>query len=206
MIGTIEQAIITRLMALSASGALGYSLRQIKTYGGELKDQSARAKIADFPSLWLAFEGGRFDQPMNASDRSTLRFVLLVGTRNLRNEQAARHGGAAGEVGAYQILMDMAGLLAGYRPAEGVGPITLGDIQPLSVEESGNGRIAVYGLTFSLSYNNPRLAPEVDLTNQDALLKSIHTNWDLPPTGNVGPVLPDDANADQTSHVTGVTP
>lgn len=204
MIGSIEQAIIDRLAALNASGALGYTLRQIRTYGGELRDQASRAGIKDVPAVWLAFDGGRFDQSTTAWDRLSARFVLLAAAQSLRNEQAARHGVAGGETGAYQIITDMAGILAGYRPGgNGVGLIVPGDIQPLSVEESRNGRLAIYGLTFTVPFQNRRIAPEVDLTDQDSILNIIHTNWDLPPTGNVGPILPDDENADAISHLTG---
>lgn len=207
MIGVIEQHVIARIKALNEAGALGYRLRQVKTYGGELYDQASRAAIKDVPAVWLAYNGGPFDQHTNAFDRHNARFVLLVATQNLRNEQAARHG-AQGDVGVYQILFDMAGILAGWRPGpadSGIGPIIPQNVEPLSVEDSRNGRLAVYGLPFTVTFPNARIAPEVgleiDLDDPDARLKIIHTNWDLPPTGNVGPALPDDENADATSHI-----
>lgn len=202
MIGTIEQAIIDHIQALNASGALGYKLRQVKTYGGELRDQAARAGIKDVPAVWLAFDRGTFDQHTSGFDRLNARFVLLVGTQNLRNEQAARHG-ASGDVGAYQIALDMAGILGGFKPGpadSSISSIEPQGIEPVSVEDSRNGRLAVYGIPFTVKFLNARITPGVDVTNP---LRIVHTNWDLPPIGNVGPSLPDDENADATSHVTG---
>lgn len=200
MIGTIENAIIDKIKGLSDSGALGYKLRQVKTYGGEARDQKARALIKDFPALWLAFDGADVDQETSGFDRFRARFVLLGATENLRNEKSARHGGN-GDVGVYQIMTDMAGILAGHSPDnDAIGKITIERIRPLSVEDERNGRLAVYGLFFYVPFQNKRITPGVDLDNP---LEIIHTNWDLAPNGEVGPDLPDDENANATSHVTG---
>lgn len=199
MIGTVEQSIITRLTALSDSGALGYKFRQVKTYGGEAKDEQTRARISAIPAAWLAFDGA--DKPDRYSGKlyRLLRFWLLIATQNLRNEQAARHG-AEGEVGAYQIVTDMDGILSGWTPEGACKAIETGRIMPLSVEEKGNGLLAVYGLELFVPVFVPRQMPELDLTNP---LETIHIDWDIPPTGNVGPDLPDDENADAISHIQG---
>ena len=201
MIGPIEDAIIARIKFLSDSGALGYQLREIKTYGGELRSQQDRAKIVDFPAVWLAFDGASENQAMNGYTRFQANFVLLVGTRNLRNEKAARHG-AAGAVGAYQIATDLVGVFAGKKleGLEGVENVRNLRIQPVSVEDKKNGRVAVYAISFAINFKVQHVSPDVSVENA---LTAIHTNWDLPPNGEVGESLPDDENADATSHVTG---
>lgn len=199
MIGTIEQAIIDRLKEISDSGALGYKLREVGSYGGQAKDQKSRASIKDFPAVWVTFTNAPTDQETNSYDRFQAEFALICATENLRNEKAARHGDGQ-SVGAYQLVMDMAGILGRWSPVDGCGTIKINRVTPLSVDEGRNGLLAVYGLTFTISFQNKRLNPGVDFENP---LTAIHTNWDLPPNGNVGPDLPDDENADATSHVTG---
>jgi phage gp37-like protein len=198
MIGTIENSIIGRISGVSESGALGYRFRQIKTYGGELRDQQARAGIKDVPAAWLAFDGADTvaGKTTNAYTHMLGRFVLLIAVENLRNEQAARHG-AHGDVGAYQIAVDMAGLLAGWPPAE-AGRIHNIRISPVSVDDTRNGRLAVYAISFSCEFPVVCINPDVDLENP---LNIVHTNWDLPPSGNVGPDLPDDEHSDAISHI-----
>lgn len=201
MIGHIETAIIDKLEDISKSGALGYKFRQIKSYGGELRDQQSRAKIRDFPAAWLAYDGSTLKSKTNAYDQFTARFVLLVATENLRNEKATRHGQGK-DAGVYQIFQDMAGILGGFKPTglPTASAISVDSIVPVSNESTQNGNIAVYAIALSLTYQNARISPDVDLTNP---LEAIHTNWDLPPNGEVGPELPDDENADATSHLTG---
>ena len=96
----------------------------------------------------------------------------------------------------------MVSVLAGTRPGklDGVEAIDNMAIKPLSVDESRNGRFAVYGIPFSVNFQIAKSSPLEDLTNP---LEIIHTNWDLPPNGEVGPDLPDDEKADATSHITG---
>lgn len=200
MIGTIEQSIIDYLQRINDSGALGYRLRQIKSYGGELKDQAARAKIKDYPALWIAYNGS--PKPTQRHGTHNVRinnFVILIATKSLRNESMARLGGA-GEVGAYQMIADIEGILAGFKPEGAMTGIEIGSITPLSVEDKGNQMAAVYGMNLSVNHGAQRTFHEVDLTNP---LQEIHTNWDLPPIKTVGETLPDDENADATTHITG---
>jgi len=201
MIGAIEDAIIDRLDTLNEAGVLGYRLRQIKTYGGELRSKKARAEIKDFPAVWLAFSKATTVQETNSYAKLRGQWAFLLATENLRNEKAARHG-AAGDVGAYQIAVDLVSIFAGKKPGdlEGVEAIKDIKIDPVSVDDSRNGRLAVYAIPFSCDFQIQKTSPELDLTNP---LEIIHTNWDLPPVGGVGSELPDDKNADATSHVTG---
>lgn len=201
MIGSIENEIIENIKSINELDALGYKIRQIKTYGGELATRKDRAKIKDFPAVWIANDGANPAQIMNANTMYKGVFVALCATRNLRNEQAARHG-VAGDVGVYQLAIDIAGILGGLRfeNLDKVGKLELSSIKPVSVDDSENGRIAVYAVNFMVNFNVDHITPSIDKTNP---LKIIHTNWDLPPNGGVGPDLPDDENADATSHLTG---
>ncbi|MBK67920.1 MAG: hypothetical protein CMP22_07290 [Rickettsiales bacterium] len=201
MIGQIENEIVKYINTLNDAGVLGYKIRVIKTYSGELRSQKDRAGLKDFPAIWLAFDGAAPVHETSSYIKLKARFMLLVAAENLRNEKAARHG-AAGDVGAYQLCEDMMGVLHGKTPGslECVGKIDRMSIRPLSVDDTRNGRLAIYGLPFEIDFQVKKSSPENDDQNQ---LSAIHTNWDLPPNYDVGPDLPDDENADATSHITG---
>ncbi|MDP7142688.1 MAG: DUF1834 family protein [Alphaproteobacteria bacterium] len=209
MIGTIENALIARLDRINDAGALGYNLRQIKSYSGELRSQAERARMKDFPAAWLAFDGADPVQDLNGFVKMRGRWTWLVATENFRNEKASRHG-AGGDVGVYQIGTDLISIFAGKKPAEledgaevlvaGAEAVKNMSIRPVSVDDSRNGRLAIYAVPLTCDFQIKKTTPDVDLTNP---LEVIHANWDLPPTGEVGPDLPDDDSADATSHITG---
>lgn len=202
MIGTIEDKIIAHIKMLSDGDHLGYKLKQIATYSGELRNQAARDNIKTYPSVWLAFNRAPITRRLNQYDTFNAQFALLIATKNLRNEEASRHGGGDGEVGAYQISTDLAGVFSGlnFKELEGTQSFEVGGITPISVDARRNGNLAIYSVDLTVPFNNSRISPEIDQNNP---LETIHTNWDLPPVGNVGPSLPDDENADANSTVTG---
>lgn len=209
MIGTIENALVDRLARINEAATLGYRLRQIKSYSGELRSQAERARIKDFPAAWLAFDGADNVQEISSFIKLRGRWMWLVAAENLRNEKASRHGDGDA-AGAYQIATDIISVFSGHIPAslsgmtetpvDGANAIKNMSIRPVSIDESRNGRLAIYAVPFICDFMIAKTSPDVDLTNP---LAAIHTNWDLPPNGEVGPDLPDDENADATSHITG---
>ncbi|MAI62412.1 MAG: hypothetical protein CBB87_08045 [Micavibrio sp. TMED27] len=201
MIGAIENDIIARVKAISESGALGYSFRQVKTYSGELRHKASRAKLKNFPSFLLAFDRLETQRSLNNQTICRARFAIFIAVQNERNEKATRHGDGK-EVGAYQIAIDMLAMFTRYLPdVEGCSAIENMSIQPISIDEESNRKLAVFMLPFQIEFPVKLISPDVDLTNP---LEAIHTNWDTPPIGEVGlDGLPDDENAQLTSHVTG---
>lgn len=120
MITVIEDTIIARIKsAADATPGLGYKLKEIASYGGELDEDLARV-VPSFPAVWVTFGGIKSSTKMNTAGtkwRTQATFVTLVGARNLRGERATRHGLSVGgvlhEVGTYQMLMDLRTILLG---------------------------------------------------------------------------------------------
>ena len=138
MIGAIENDIIARVKAISESGALGYSFRQVKTYSGELRHKASRAKLKNFPSFLLAFDRLETQRSLNNQTICRARFAIFIAVQNERNEKATRHGDGK-EVGAYQIAIDMLAMFTRYLPdVEGCSPIENMSIQPISIDEESN--------------------------------------------------------------------
>tara|TARA_R110000868_G_scaffold225568_2_gene477804 strand:- start:17540 stop:18160 length:621 start_codon:yes stop_codon:yes gene_type:complete len=61
------------------------------------------------------------------------------------------------------------------------------------------GGVLVHGVTLSLTTNH--YENRLD-TSALADLETLHANWELPPRAEVGPEIPDDANAVATDHLT----
>lgn len=103
----IEQAIKAAIAALERP-----YIRDIKTYGGEF-DENLAETVRNLPAVWVTFSHGD-PRPVSTSKKKwhiDLTFVVLVGARSIRNEEATRHGVAINgqqiEVGTFQLLNDV---------------------------------------------------------------------------------------------------
>lgn len=203
----IENAIIARLRAAGEADVLGYRFRTLDTYPADFDVYLKNEIIGDnaFPAAWVVFGGWR-----NPVDDGALQapavFMVVVAAMNLRNEQSRRHGGAVGEVGSYQLMLDVASLIHGQRLDLDIGALQLGPCRsvrptPTIVER----QLSLYALEFTT------LMPiEVARFPSAALddFSTFHANWDLPPFGGVdadpeapGVQLPADDEADATDHL-----
>lgn len=189
MIGAIEQAILDRLTA--ASAVLGYSLRRIATYGGEL--QNLTAAVNDFPAVWTVYTGE--DAPVRLGPavlKRRLKIEAIVAVKSARNEKAARHG-VTGEAGSYQVVDDLIALLTDFVPAgiAGAGRIEAGEIR--SIEQAK--AMSLYGLTLfvPVTFTLTGAGTAVDLS-------LIHLDWDVPGGETVAAPLPA-AHADRRDDI-----
>jgi phage gp37-like protein len=121
-IETIEDAILTALAPLGIGytpvgendPAIWRTVRAIKTYQGELDDEEAVARAARlFPAIVVVYGGAAYANH-GARKVETLRFVLFVLDKNVRQEAEARRGGA-GNPGCYAILDGARDLLYGKQ-------------------------------------------------------------------------------------------
>lgn len=203
MIGEIENAILERLKTVNASGALGYKIKTIASYAGDASDDPVQA-TRDYPAIWIIYKKsvkGAVDIPSHIP--YTAQFYIICAAKSLRNERVARYGNDdSGEVGACQIAEDCASILHFFKPPniEGAKQCIAGDIDPLFADKKGKSLAAIYALDLSVGY---QFKPDKFVIDSANPLQAVHTNWDLPPNGEVGATLPDDENADATSHVTG---
>ncbi|PIW30412.1 MAG: hypothetical protein COW30_02570 [Rhodospirillales bacterium CG15_BIG_FIL_POST_REV_8_21_14_020_66_15] len=192
MIGTIEQAIIDRIAAASsgATPALGYAIRDVKSYGGELEgDFTEIAKR--FPAALVMFAGIRSSEHLGGEAwRYTAGFVVMVGHQDRRNNKSARRG-VGDDAGSYQMATDMLQLLVGSDLGLGIGYIEPGRIVALINSKT----VSVYSVEISTTFDIEYQAPDADL---DAFV-TLHTDWDVPTFGNVSTNLPaGDADAEDT--------
>lgn len=114
MLVAIEQGIKDVLQQFKQDGH--EYIRTIASYGGEFDDDLAVA-VRSFPAIWVTFAGAAPIDAKRSSqiDDYEMTFVVIVGARSGRNEEAARHGLTIGgeqiEVGSYQLLSDAMSVL-----------------------------------------------------------------------------------------------
>lgn len=130
MIGEIELAILARIDAVSKLGGLGYTLRQVESLPADLIEELP-TYVAQFPAAWTYLGDMRSVGEVGRSTKVEWAINVLVGARNLRSERASRFGGAATEVGSYQIANDIAQLLLGQTLSLPMDPLRLDAISPI---------------------------------------------------------------------------
>ncbi len=198
MIGAIENAMIARIRAAQDSGVLGYELRRVTTYAGDLSE-GLKSVVRTLPAVWVVFSGAQTQRVFQRSVfEVTATFSAIVAANSLRNEREARQG-AGGAPGAYQIVEDVVALLAGKNLGlQTVKPLSLERIEALYNDRSDQTLAAIYGITLSTGWS---IECGEDGSSLDDF-ETFHVNWDIPAHGNVGPGLPDDAHADATDTLT----
>ena len=209
MLSHIEAA-----MAAHLAGAKLPYLRTVATYGGEF-DDGLPGVVRQLPAVWLVFRGSAGEPKAMSTSRRTWKipvaWLVMCGTRNLRNE-VARQGGAA-SVGVYQMLTDVARLLAGRDFGLGIEPLAPGAMRAIYNGKTQNNALAIYSQEWRTAYTLALPAgatfAELDTPYPGAGMLPVSsdpdapggTDWqaDLPPLGAVGiryHLLPDDGTAD----------
>ena len=197
MIAAIENAIIAAVKAQEASGALGYELKTLRTYGGEFADGLDRA-VPNFPAVMVLFGGGPVSKE-GAALKVTARFLIICAASNIRNEAAGRQGDeVSGKVGSYQIMLDMIRLLSNQNFDLDIEAIRITNTRALINDRVNQKLASVYGVDIETSFSIDGLS---DLTDV-GIFETFHANWDVPEFGNVSTTLPADQTADATDHVT----
>ncbi|MFW2163053.1 phage protein Gp37 [Acinetobacter beijerinckii] len=130
-------------------------IREIKTYGGEF-DDSTLAWVDTFPAIWVTFQGS--GTPKKSSHNKTeypVTFVVLVGARSMRNEEAQRHG-AGSDIGTFLMLKHVQKLLIGNDLSsvnvKGLAPLELGRTKTIFNTKTRNQSINVLSQEFTTQY------------------------------------------------------
>lgn len=200
----IENAILARLRAAGEANVLGYLFRTLESYPADF-DLFLEEKIKGdrpWPAAWVIFGGWR-PPTDDGGLQAPAVFMVVVAAKNLRSETARRHGAGAGEVGSYQLMLDVAGLIHGQHLGLDIGALKLGacrSVRPTPVIT--RHQLSLYALEFTT------LMPiEVSRFPAAALddFETFNVNWDVPAFGNVdgddeaaGVQLPADETADAT--------
>jgi phage gp37-like protein len=151
MYAAIEDAIIARLQAANDSGALGYRLAQVASYGGEFDDETFFTQFRKFPAAWVTIGGSKAKA---ISARKTLLMpviAVMVGTRNVRGERQTRHG-VLDQPGSYQLLDDVRRLLAGQTFDLAIEPLSVGADRTLFNVRRGSEALSVLAAEFSTRF------------------------------------------------------
>ncbi|MDP2373167.1 phage protein Gp37 [Reyranella sp.] len=182
IIARIESAMIARLKAASDLGVLGYTLSDVTTLPSDLDERLAEY-VQTFPTAWVVFGGWPNAENMGGGEAAVVAsFHVVVAAANLRNEKAQRHGVAsAGEVGSYQMAMDVIGLLMGQDFGLDMGPLLLGACSPLyNGALQDKRRASLFAVKFDTRLVINPLAPEVLTVQPAADFTTFAVGWDRP--------------------------
>jgi phage gp37-like protein len=200
MIGNLEEAIIKKIKDALVPDRLGYSAT-VQSFGGDFAAGIERA-IKNFPAIVIVYTGATMVKESQQTYQHVHNFNIMVCAKNLRNEKTTRYGGAAGEVGSYQMVDDMLRLLSGAVLKSEEGKPLNTPLSPRGVRAVLNDNVnqqlaSVYSIDFSttLSFEAIRDSAIDDFA-------TFHANWDVPTHGNVSTTLPADDTADATDTVT----
>lgn len=179
----VEIAIQERLKAASKVGVLGYALRAVDSLPIDI-DERLGEYVNDFPAAWTVFGGWTVKTERSGGGAVIeVKYSVICAAQNLRSEKAARFG-AAGEVGTYQIIADVVGLLLGNDLGLPVAPLTLGPCQNLySGAVQGKLKVSLFGVTFSTSMTID--AQPADVLDDQAVgdFSTFNVDWIAPAGG-----------------------
>lgn len=186
MIDQIEDAIIDRIKtAASAAPGLGYTLKDVASYGGELDDDLDKV-VRSFPAVWVTFAGSGKSKPMSSARNKWLTpatFAVMVAARNVRGERATRQGikvgGVIKEVGAYQMLRDTSLLLINHDLGLPIGNLKPGAIRTLYNTRLNGKALAVFAREYHTEYVEMQPRAPIDAT--DPMWLKLGINYYLQP-------------------------
>jgi len=153
VITQIEQAIVTRLKQ-----GLGRMASIVHSYGGEMDGEPAEI-IRQMPGVWVTF-GGIQKTERSSSARNKFvtygRFVVIVGDRSVRSEEASRTGGPGnGEVGTYRMVAAVRRLLAGQDLADAglkIDALLPGKVRTLFNTQLERNALSVFACEFDTKW------------------------------------------------------
>ena len=179
----IEQA-MKDVMAQQVKGRKWPWIREIKTYGGEF-DDDITAIIRAFPAIWVTFDGSKTPEKTSANKtKMPVTFVVLVGNRSVRNEEAQRHGAGA-DIGTFQMLKHVQQLLTGNdlssQGVNGLAHLELGRVKTIFNTSTRGQSLSVLAQEFTTSYTitaSDRIREEA---KEEAWLERVNINYHFDP-------------------------
>jgi len=179
----IEQA-MKDVMAQQVKGRKWPWIREIKTYGGEF-DDDITAIIKAFPAIWVTFDGSKTPEKTSANKtKMPVTFVVLVGNRSVRNEEAQRHGAGA-DIGTFQMLKHVQQLLTGNdlssQGVNGLAHLELGRVKTIFNTSTRGQSLSVLAQEFTTSYTitaSDRVREEAE---EESYIERININYHFDP-------------------------
>ncbi len=149
IITAVELAIVDRLKR-----GLGKMVAEVATYGGEFDDDELDTVVRRFPAAWVTFGGVKATDAVSTSRekwKAEAVFVVMVGARNVRNEQASRHGGPS-EVGTNLLVSAVRYLLNAQDMGLPIRNLKPGSVRTLFNTKVRNEAMSVYALEFRTAW------------------------------------------------------
>ena len=179
----IEQA-MKDVMAQQVKDRKWPWIREIKTYGGEF-DDDITAIIRAFPAIWVTFDGSKTPEKTSANKtKMPVTFVVLVGNRSVRNEEAQRHGAGA-DIGTFQMLKHVQQLLMGNdlssQGVNGLAHLELGRVKTIFNTSTRGQSLSVLAQEFTTSYTitaSDRVREEAE---EESYIERININYHFDP-------------------------
>ncbi|OTG87698.1 hypothetical protein B9T31_04155 [Acinetobacter sp. ANC 4558] len=153
-LGTIEQAIKAAMAEQIKNGHWRW-VKEIKTYGGEFDDDLLEI-VKIFPAIWISFVGSGSPEKISYNKiQYPITFVVLVGSRSVRNEESRRHG-AGTDIGTYTMLKNVQELLIendlSSQNIQGLAPLKLGKTKTIFNTKTRGQSISVLSQEFTTQY------------------------------------------------------
>ncbi|MFV2030597.1 phage protein Gp37 [Neisseria sp. S1] len=152
MITAIEQAITERL-----SKGLGVMVRSVKSYNGEADDLAGQ--IHALPAVWITYGGSKVETMSTGAGRyqDAAEFVVMVATRNLRNDAAQRQGGIdSREIGSNDLIYAVRRLLDGQRlgfgDSRGLTPKAVRAVANHALVQTA--AVSIYAVEYTIRFNS----------------------------------------------------
>lgn len=150
MIIQTERAICERLRQ-----GLGRMSSAVRSYGGELDGDIAEI-ARQLPAVWVTFGGIQKTENVNVGKRkykTHARFVVIVGERNVRSEEASRHGGPnLDEVGTYKLIAAVRRLLSGQDMTLPIAHLIPGRVRTLFNTPLEHQALSVFACEFDTAW------------------------------------------------------
>lgn len=146
IIALTEKAMCERLRQ-----GMGRMVQGVHSYGGEMDGEPADV-VRRLPGVWVTFGGIQKTEPTSISKRKYKtygRFVVIVGDRNVRSEEATRQGGPGlQEAGTYKMVAAVRRLLSGQDLGLGIAHLVPGRVRTLFNTKAEGAALSVFACEF----------------------------------------------------------
>ncbi len=182
IITATELAIVDRL-----TRGLGRMVTGVESYGGEFDDENLPDVIKRFPAAWVTFAGVKKTDPVSSARdkwKAEGSFVVMVGTRSVRSEAAARQGGPSlREIGSSLLIYAVRRLLTQQDMGLPIRELAPGSIRTLYNSRIQGQAFSVFALEFHTAWVEDALPggafPQpVDSSDMDAVFTAYNAQMD----------------------------
>lgn len=188
MFAEIENAILTRLQLAGSpeNQVLGYNWGTCESYPENWQDYlENNLALLRAPAVWVTFAG--FSKISSSTRGVDVRatYGVIVAAKNYRNQRAARFGGAGtDEIGSYQLVNDVLGLLNGHNLGLDISDLEVQSVRfARSTPAMVKTGMSFLGIDLTTEFT---LGFEADFTADDlGDFATFNVDWALPPATDI---------------------